>query len=88
MALTGEPDQGFALLHQELDRRPTDPNVAALLVLAHALRHDWAGLDAELRGPAGALVPGSVLQRAAQEALSADRPDVAERLSAAPERGQ
>jgi Zn-dependent protease len=87
MALTGQPDQGFALLHQEFERRPGDPNVAALLVLGRALGHDWAGLDAELRGPAGAVVPGSVLQRAAQEAISAGCPDVAERITAAAERG-
>jgi stage IV sporulation protein FB len=87
MALTGQPQQGFALLHQEFQRRPGDPNVAALLVLARALAHDWTGLDVELRGAAGAVVPGSVLQRAAQEALSAGRPDVAERITAAPERG-
>jgi Zn-dependent protease len=82
MALTGEPAQGFALLHQELARRPADPNVAALLVLARALGHDWEGLDAELRGPAGALVPATVLERAAQEAVSVGRADVAQRLSA------
>jgi Zn-dependent protease len=87
MALTGQPDQGFALLHQEFERRPGDPNVAALLVLARALNHDWAGLDAELRGPAGAVVPGSVLQRAAQEAISVGRPDIAARITSAPERG-
>jgi Zn-dependent protease len=87
MALTGQPDQGFALLHQEFERRPGDPNVAALLVLARALGHDWAGLDAELRGPAGAAAPGSVLQRAAQEAIAAGRADVAERITTAPERG-
>ena len=81
MALTGEPAQGFALLHQELARRPADPNVAALLVLARALGHDWDGLDAELRGPAGALVPATVLARAAQEATSVGRADVASRIS-------
>jgi Zn-dependent protease len=80
MAATGEPAQGFALLHQELARRPDDANVAALLVLARALVHDWPGLDADLRGRAGAVVPRSVVERAAQEAQTAGRPDVAQWL--------
>jgi len=80
MAATGQPEQGFALLHQELARRPKDPNVAALLVLALALCREWDRLDAELRGPVGEALPWPVLERAAQEATSAGRPDVAARL--------
>jgi Zn-dependent protease len=84
LAATDQPDQGQALLMQELSRRPTDSNVAALLVLAHALRHDWEAVFADLGSGYAPLVPLAVVERAIQEASAAGCPDVAARLSALP----
>lgn len=41
LSLTGDPEQGHALLEQETARRPDDPNLAAVLALTQALEHDW-----------------------------------------------
>lgn len=82
LAATDQPQQGQALLMQELSRRPDDGNVVALLVLAHALRHDWEGVVADLQANYARLVPLAVVERAVQEAVSAGRPDVAARLNA------
>ena len=84
LAATDQPQQGQALLMQELSRRPGDGNVVALLVLAHALQHDWDGVVADLQASYAALVPLAVVERAVQEALAAGRPDVAARLNALP----
>ncbi len=81
MALSGERDQGHALLQQELQRRPGDPNVAALLVLTEALEHDWDALIATLQGPVAPSVPRPVIDRAIQEARGTGREDVAGRLT-------
>jgi Zn-dependent protease len=87
LATTDQPEQGFALLAQEVARRPGDPNVVALLVLAHALRHDWPTVEAQLGGPLAGDVPLPVVERVLQEASAAGRPDVAARISALPLRG-
>jgi Zn-dependent protease len=87
LAATDQPEQGFALLAQELGRRPGDPNVVALLVLSHTLRHDWAAVEADLAGSLAPGVPLPVVERAIQEAAAAGRPDVAQRLAALPVRG-
>jgi Zn-dependent protease len=81
LALTGDPAQGHALLTQEMQRRPGDPNAAALLVLTLALEHDWDGLVATLQGPIGPSVPRSVIDRAVHEARGTGREDVAGRLT-------
>jgi Zn-dependent protease len=86
LAVTDQPEQGMALLAQELVRRPGDPNVVALLVLSHALRHDWAALGAVLAGPLAAAAPLPVVERAIQEAAASGGADVAERLAALPVR--
>ena len=80
LALTGDRLQGHALLTQELQRRPGDPNAAALLVLTQALEHDWDALVSTLQGPVGPTVPPSVIDRAIQEARGTGREDVAGRL--------
>lgn len=82
LAATDQPDQGEALLRQELVRRPGDSNVVALLVLAHALRHDWDAVVADLQSTIAPLVPLAVVDRAMQEATAAGRLDVAARLGA------
>jgi Zn-dependent protease len=84
LATTGQPQQGEALLRQEMARRPADRNVAALLVLAHTLRHDWDAVVADLQSGYAAIVSLSVVERAVQEAVGAGRPDVAARLNAMP----
>ncbi len=81
LSLTGDPEQGRALLAQELQRRPGDPNVVALLALSQALQHDWDALVATLQGPVGPSVPASVVERAIAEARGTGREDVAGRLS-------
>jgi Zn-dependent protease len=84
LACTDQPEQGLALLAQEMARRPGDPNVIALLVLTHTLRHDWSAVEADLSGPVAAAVPLPVVERAMQEATAAGRPDVVARISALP----
>ena len=81
LALTGDPDQGHALLTQEVKRRPGDPNAAALLVLTLALEHDWDGVVTTLQGPIGPSVPRAVIDRAVEEARGTGREDVAGRLT-------
>ncbi|HEY6798356.1 MAG TPA: hypothetical protein VI248_27060 [Kineosporiaceae bacterium] len=86
MATTGQPEQGHALLAQEVVRRPGDPNVVALVVLAHSLQHDWVAVEADLVGPLAPAVPLPVVERVIQEAAATGRQDVAERLAALPVR--
>jgi len=81
LALTGDRAQGHALLAQEVQRRPADPNAAALLLLTLTLEHDWDAVFAALAGPTGAVVPASVIERAVQEARGTGREDVAGRLT-------
>ncbi len=81
MALTGDREQGHALLNQEIARRPGDPDAAALLVLTQLLEHDWDALVLTLQGPGGAAVPPAVIDRAIEEARGTGREDVAGRLS-------
>jgi Zn-dependent protease len=81
LSLTGDPVQGRALIAQELQRRPGDPNAVALLVLTQTLEHDWDGLVGTLQGPLGPTVPRAVIDRAVQEARGTGREDVAGRLS-------
>jgi Zn-dependent protease len=80
LALTGDHDQGHALLTQEVQRRPGDPNAAALLFLTLTLEHDWDALIATLQGPVGPSVRPTVVERAIQEAENVGRDDVAGRL--------
>jgi hypothetical protein len=81
LALTGDPVQGHALLTQEVQRRPGDPNAAALLVLTLALEHDWDALVGALQSPVGRCVPRSVINRAIEEAKGTGRDDVASRIN-------
>jgi Zn-dependent protease len=81
LALTGDRGQGYALLAQEAERRPGDPNVAALLVLARTLDHDWDGVLGTLEGRGGSSVPRPVIHRAIEEAQATGRADVAGRLT-------
>jgi Zn-dependent protease len=81
LALTGDAAQGHALITQEVQRRPGDPNAIALLVLTLALEHDWDGLVTTLQGPLGATVPRPVIDRAVEEARGTGREDVAGRLT-------
>jgi Zn-dependent protease len=81
LALTGDPNQGHALLSQELQRRPGDPNVAALMVLTLTLEHNWDGLVALLQGPVRPSIPRPVIERAVGEARGTGREDVAGRLT-------
>jgi hypothetical protein len=81
LALTGDPVQGHALIAQEVQRRPGDPNAVALQVLTLTLEHDWDGLVTVLQGPTGPSVPRSVIDRAVQEARGTGREDVAGRLT-------
>lgn len=80
LALTGDPEQGHALLAQEIARRPGDPNVAAMLLLTLTLQHDWDGAIAALQSPVGHTVPRAVVERAIEEARATDREDVARRI--------
>ena len=88
LALTGDPQQGRALLDQELRRRPEDQDPAALFALTLVLAGDWDGLVQGLREPDGILwgadgirVPRVVLERARTEAGAAGRDDVAGRIT-------
>ncbi len=81
LALTGDRQQGYALLAQEVQRRPGDANAVALLLLAQVLGHDWDAVLASLQGPLGASVPHAVVERAIAEAQGAGRQDVAGRLT-------
>jgi Zn-dependent protease len=84
LAVTDQPEQGQALLEQERSRRPDDANVVALLVLTHALRHDWEAVVRDLEASYAPLVPLAVVERAMQEATAAGRPDIAAQLGAMP----
>ncbi|GAB6900576.1 M50 family metallopeptidase [Kineosporia succinea] len=81
LSLTGDPQQGHALLEQETQRRPQDPNLAAILALTQALEHDWDALIHTLQGPLGPHVPPPVMDRAVTEARATGREDVAGRLT-------
>jgi Zn-dependent protease len=81
LALTGDPDQGHALLAQEMQRRPGDPNAAALMVLTLTLEHDWDGLVTTLQGPIAPSIPQPVIERSIEEARATGREDVAGRLT-------
>ncbi len=81
LALTGDRAQGHALLGQELQRRPTDPNAAALMLLTLTLEHDWDAAVTLLAGPTGPVVPAPVVERAVEEASGTGREDVAGRLA-------
>lgn len=87
MATTGEIRQGLVLLQQERERRPDDDNVVALLVLTHALLHDWDAVAADLGSDYAPLIPLAVAERAIREAADSGRPDVAARLGAIPRPG-
>jgi hypothetical protein len=80
LACTDQSEQGLALLHQELARRPQDADVAALVALTHVLRRDWAAFEAFVTGPSGATVPPVVVERALQAAAAEGRDDVVARL--------
>jgi hypothetical protein len=82
LALTGDPAGGHALLDQEIRRRPTDPNAAALLILTQTLEHDWEAVLVTLHGPLAPAVPQAVMDRAAAEAQGTGRADVAGRIAA------
>jgi Zn-dependent protease len=81
LALTGDREQGHALIGQELERRPGDPNVVSLLILTLTLEHDWDGLINRLQGPLGPSVPPPLVERAILEARGTGREDVAGRLT-------
>ncbi|GAA3631081.1 hypothetical protein GCM10022223_56330 [Kineosporia mesophila] len=81
LSLTGDAPQGHALLEQETQRRPGDPNIAAILALTQALEHDWDALIHTMQGPLGPLIPPPVLDRAVVEARATGRDDVAGRLT-------
>jgi Zn-dependent protease len=81
LSLTGDPEQGHALLDQEFQRRPGDRDVVALLVLTLGLEHDWDRLIAVLQGPAAPTVPAAVVERVIAEARGIGREDVAGRLT-------
>lgn len=82
LALTGDRDGGHALLDQEVQRRPADANVLALLLLTQTLEHDWDAVLATVHGPLGGAVPQAVVERAVLEAQGTGREDVAGRLTA------
>jgi hypothetical protein len=81
LALTGDPAQGHALLAQEVQRRPGDPNAVALLVLTLTLQHDWDGVVGALQGPLAGTIPATVVERAVEEARGTGREDVAGRIT-------
>jgi len=64
LATTGQREQGMALLHQEWARRPNDPDVTALLALAHLLLGEWRDLARLLTGPSASFVPPALVARA------------------------
>jgi Zn-dependent protease len=80
LALTGEPEQGRALLDQEISRRPDDPDTVAILALTLALQHDWDSLVDVMDGPRGSTIPAPVIDRVTREADDVGRPDVANRI--------
>ena len=80
LATTTDREQGLALLLQEVQRRPEDGNAMALLVLAHALLHEWDQVVALANGPYAAVIPSAVLARARQEAVAAGDPAAAQRI--------
>jgi stage IV sporulation protein FB len=84
MATTGQAEQGLALLAQERLRRPDDVNVISLVVLTHALLHDWDAVVADLTSDDAALIPLAVVERAVEEAAGTGRQDVVARLNAVP----
>jgi Zn-dependent protease len=64
LATTGQRDQGLALLHQEWARRPGDPDVTALLALAHLMLGEWRDIARLLTGPSASAVPPALVARA------------------------
>jgi len=64
LATTGQREQGMALLHQEWARRPNDPDVTALLALAHLLLGEWRDIARLLTGPSASAVPPALVSRA------------------------
>jgi stage IV sporulation protein FB len=64
LATTGQRDQGLALLQQEWARRPGDPDVTALLALAHLLLGEWRDIARLLTGPSASAVPPALVARA------------------------
>ena len=64
LATTGQRDQGLALLQQEWARRPGDPDVTALLALAHLLLGEWRDIARLLSGPSASAVPPALVARA------------------------
>lgn len=81
LALSGDPQQGHALLEQERQRRPGDRDLAALYVLTHGLEHDWDRVVEFLQSPDGPGTPPPVVGRVIDEARGTGREDVAGRLT-------
>ncbi len=68
LAVTGQREQGFALLHQEWSRRHGDGHVTALIALAHLLLGEWRDLARLLTGPSAGVVPLPIVERAISDA--------------------
>jgi Zn-dependent protease len=81
LALSGDPEQGHALLEQERQRRPGDRDLAALYVLTHGLEHDWDAVVDFLQSSDGPGTPPPVIARVIDEARGTGREDVAGRLT-------
>ncbi len=82
LSLTGQPEQGRALLLQEVGRRPGEALPVQLLFLVHLQRHEWDQVGALLTGPYGHQVPAELLQQALARAQQDQRPDVVARIQA------
>jgi Zn-dependent protease len=68
LATTGQREQGLALLQQEWVRRQGDPDVTALLALAHLLLGEWRNIARLLTGPSASFVPPALVTRAVASA--------------------
>jgi Zn-dependent protease len=91
LAVTGQREQGFALLHQEWSRRHGDGHVTALIALAHLLLGEWRDLARLLTGPSAGVVPLPIVERAigdargsGQEAAAVDLETAARRAGLLP----
>lgn len=80
MAVSGDRDQGMALLVQEVQRRPGDPVPVRALALAHVALEEFDQFGALLAGPYGRSIPPDFVARAQGIAMNREDDETAARL--------
>src|SRR5207344_2152013 len=80
MTVSGERDQGVALLLQEIQRRPGDPVPVRALALAHLALDELDQFGALLAGAYGRAIPPDLVARAQVVAINREDDELAVRL--------